>query len=392
MCLEYVDVRGFLGRNSLEDFKKSTLLTFYKVLREWKLKEDRDYKHNQQDKVFTFYKTGSQIYYNELFYYPSDPDYNYLGSTEYTFAGIDEAQQVRKKGKNTIRTRLRYNVTPNKLVPKLLMTCNPDKGYLYTDFYKPARDNKLIEGRAFVQALATDNKYNDASYLQTLRSIDDPNMKERLLFGNWEYEDDPTRMMSYENITDLFSNIVHPTQEKYIICDAARLGKDRIVVSYWQGMVCKRISAFTKKTTDVTEKIIEEWREKYQVPISHVLVDEGGVGGGIVDHLRCKGFLGNRVAFKKENYANLRCQCFYILARKVNAHEMRIECANPEIRELIIEELEQVKTWEADKDKKLTVMPKDRVKEAIGRSPDFADTLSMRMFFEFKNTIAISFA
>jgi phage terminase large subunit len=35
-----------------------------------------------------------------------------------------------------------------------------------------------------------------------------------------------------------------------------------------------------------------------------------------------------------------------------------------------------------DKDGKKQVMPKDKVKEMIGRSPDFSDTLMMREWFE----------
>jgi phage I-like protein len=36
-----------------------------------------------------------------------------------------------------------------------------------------------------------------------------------------------------------------------------------------------------------------------------------------------------------------------------------------------------------DKDGKKQIMPKDKVKEVIGRSPDFSDTLMMRMYFEY---------
>jgi phage terminase large subunit len=35
-----------------------------------------------------------------------------------------------------------------------------------------------------------------------------------------------------------------------------------------------------------------------------------------------------------------------------------------------------------DKDGKRQVLPKDKVKELIGRSPDFSDTLMMRMWWE----------
>jgi hypothetical protein len=51
---------------------------------------------------------------------------------------------------------------------------------------------------------------------------------------------------------------------------------------------------------------------------------------------------------------------------------------------LIIEELEQVKQKDMDKDVKKSVVPKEKVKELLGRSPDFSDTLMMRQYFELK--------
>ncbi|HVI80408.1 MAG TPA: hypothetical protein VM715_20095, partial [Candidatus Acidoferrum sp.] len=46
------------------------------------------------------------------------------------------------------------------------------------------------------------------------------------------------------------------------------------------------------------------------------------------------------------------------------------------------QELEHVKRRDPDKDGKLKVLQKDEIKELLGRSPDFADMLMMRMFFE----------
>lgn len=37
-----------------------------------------------------------------------------------------------------------------------------------------------------------------------------------------------------------------------------------------------------------------------------------------------------------------------------------------------------------DKDGKKSVLPKEQVKEVLGRSPDFADTLMMREWFELR--------
>ena len=42
---------------------------------------------------------------------------------------------------------------------------------------------------------------------------------------------------------------------------------------------------------------------------------------------------------------------------------------------------------DADKDGKRRVVPKDEVKEVLGRSPDSGDCLLMRMYFELKPSI-----
>ena len=47
-----------------------------------------------------------------------------------------------------------------------------------------------------------------------------------------------------------------------------------------------------------------------------------------------------------------------------------------------MQELEQVKAKDVDKDKPLAIISKDDIKDNIGRSPDFSDTLMMRMYFD----------
>ena len=53
------------------------------------------------------------------------------------------------------------------------------------------------------------------------------------------------------------------------------------------------------------------------------------------------------------------------------------------IKQYITEELEQVRSKDLDKDHiKLSIISKDVIKSLIGRSPDFADSLAMRMYHE----------
>ncbi len=66
----------------------------------------------------------------------------------------------------------------------------------------------------------------------------------------------------------------------------------------------------------------------------------------------------------------------------VRDHRLAIPCATPDQQETIVEEMEQIKGRDVEKDGKLKIVDKDEIKQNIGRSPDFADCLSMRLFFE----------
>jgi len=83
------------------------------------------------------------------------------------------------------------------------------------------------------------------------------------------------------------------------------------------------------------------------------------------------------------NYRNLKSQCYFLLAKYIN--EKKISCfkdVRVETKQFIIEELEQVKRKNIDKDGKLEIVAKEDVKELLGRSPDFSDAMMMRMYFE----------
>ena len=151
----------------------------------------------------------------------------------------------------------------------------------------------------------------------------------------------------------------------------------------WQGLHLKYINTLLKSAIyDVVEDI-KRLQQENQVPLRNVIVDEDGVGGGVVDMLpSCRGFVNNSRPLKNENYQNLKTQCYYKLAEKINKNEIGITTNDIMIKQYIIEELEQVRSKNADRDTKLQIIQKDVIKNLIGRSPDFADSLAMRMYYE----------
>lgn len=378
-CLKYTGSRWLMGRAHLKTLKETTLNSFFTVAQMQGLKADVHYRFNQQTNIITFIN-GSEILLKDLFLYPSDPNFDDLGSLEITGAFIDEANQITEKARAIVRSRIRYRLDEFGLIPKVLMTCNPAKNWVYNRFYKPHKESTLPDELKFIQALVTDNPNISKHYIANLQGLDKID-RERLLEGNWDYDEDLTRLIEYDAIVNAFNNDNVDELTQYISADVARYGSDRIVIIHWKGFRAK-IYTFTKKSITETAAIIKQLMDEYSIPAYHVIVDDDGVGGGVVDILNAKPFVNNSTPLLKENYTNLKSQCYYNLAKHINEGKIAIE-STPH-KDLIIQELQWVKMWKQDQDGKKAVMPKEEIKKEIGRSPDFADALMMRMWFEVK--------
>jgi len=379
MCLQYPKTRYLMGRSKLDALKKTTLNTFFEVCTAWNLKAIKDYTFNGSSNVITFYN-GSEIILKDLFLYPSDRNFDSLGSLEITGAFIDEANQVTEKAKNVVASRLRYKLDENGLIPKLLMTCNPAKNWVYSEYYRPAQDNTIKHYRKFIQSLVIDNNYISKHYETQLSQLDELS-KQRLLFGNWEYDATADSLIDYNSIMSMFSQ-KGIEGDKYITCDVARFGSDKTVIMLWQGLHIRYIRTLLKSAVNEVVDEIKKLQQENGVNLRNIIVDEDGVGGGVKDYLRCQGFTNNARALKGENYQNLKTQCYYKLADQINKGQIGVSCSDVNIKNYITEELEQVRTKDADKDNKLQIIPKDTVKAILGRSPDYADALAMRMYYE----------
>jgi hypothetical protein len=231
-----------------------------------------------------------------------------------------------------------------------------------------------------VQALYGDNPYTSKTYEKQLRSISDKSLKERLMLGNWEYEDPENAMIPFEVINDMFTNSFVMGGKKYIVGDIARYGSDRAIITVWDGLKLIDYRAFNISSMVDIQNCIHALRAQYLVPASQIIVDEDGIGGGVVDNLKCKGFVNNSTP-TNPTYQNLKSECGYKLAEL--ASKIWIECELPEKeKEAIKLELGMLRTYDSDSENKLRILPKAQIKELIGRSPDWLDCFIMRMYWE----------
>jgi phage terminase large subunit len=382
-ALIYPETHYFIARKKLNDLRKFTIPTIHEVFKNWGL-TNAYFKYNGQDNFYQLYN-GSKVFLLEAKYLPSDPQYMRFGSMQMTRGMIEEAGEFEKDAKENLEASIgRWKNDEYGLRGKLLQTCNPSKNYLYKDYYQPNKRNELADYKKFVQAFPEDNKMLDKGYLENLNRVLSKNAKERLLKGNWEYDDDPNVLCGYENILALFDNDHVPGGKKYITADIARMGSDKAVIMVWEGYkVIELIEYAVSKLTDI-QNAIQALRTKHNIPNHNCIADEDGVGGGVVDNCKIKGFVNNSKALKGENYSNLKAQCGYKLAEHVEANEIHFECdLSQSQKEAITEELEQLKSYDSDGEGKLKILPKEQIKDNIGRSPDYLDTMLMRCYFDY---------
>jgi len=385
-CQKYKGSRWLMGRSKLTTLKKTTLKTFFELSS--KLGISDQFNFNAQSNII-FWKNGSEIILQDLFLYPSDPEFDSLGSLEITGAFIDECNQISYKAWQVVKSRIRFKIKEFDLIPKLLGTCNPAKNWTYKVFYKPSKSNDLTPKRKFIQSLPTDNVHLPQSYLDSLLELD-KNSKQRLYYGNWEYDDDPATLISFDAICDYWNgNHVKQGQDRYLTIDVARKGKDKTIFRAWYGLACiERVSVSISRVNEVVDEAIR-LQKKHKISNSFTIADEDGVGGGVVDYLNCKGFVNNSKALNGENYDNLKNQCSMKMAKLIESREVVEICNDGLVIDIVSEEMEQVKQKDIDKDGRMSLVPKDKIKEIIGRSPDDWDSIMMRYWFELKAKFVI---
>lgn len=400
-ALVYPETRYFIAREVLKDLRLHTVPTINELFASvWKIDINKYAKFNAQDNYYRCYN-DSIVQFLECSAIPSDPLFERFGSMQWTRGWIEEGGEISDLAYKNLKLGIgRWKNDNYNLLRKLLITCNPKKNWIKYDFVEPWKAGTLPANKIFIPSSVYDNKHRQKGYEKVLEELTGT-ARQRLLLGNWDYDSDDDCLISSEKILDLYTNQHVPDEgEWFITADVARFGKDKTVIVVWKGWRIKHVIVMVKKDTrEVTMQILR-LQSLYQIPISNVAVDDDGVGGGVVDNLPgCVGFVNNSVplpnpkdASKKENYDNLKSQCYYMLAERINKGGMYIEfdlsSITPEnsdgktAKTLLNEELEQVRKKDVDSDKKNGILPKDKVKELLGRSPDYSDALMMRNVFE----------
>ena len=385
-CLQYPGIRIAVARNTISDLKKSVWTSYTEVFQSFGMAIDVDYKYNTITGEITF-SNGSVILWVALSYMPSDPLYTRLGGLLITFAILDEAGEIPVAGKEKLQTRCgRWKNQEYGIKPLIIMTCNPMRNFLYSDFYLPKKEGTLLPYRKFINATYKDNPYADEEMmLQSTRSLPHQEIS-RLLYGNWETGDDPNSIVSMEDIVEMYDHSISLNDDKtrYISADIA-FKQDGCVLFVWEGNDVLEIIK-VDKDENVLDKIKDVARI-YNVQTRNITYDSDGVGQYLSQYLRtAKAIINNGTPMKGENYTNLKTQLYYKLGELIRDGKIKIKTDSFR-KELEAELLCVKRKVKTSSDSKMAINSKDDQKKIIGHSPDFSDAMMFKMIYEYSRGV-----
>lgn len=181
--------RGLIARETFEDLRKTTMLTFFEVCGMMNREEGRDYRYNAQEHT-VYWANGSITFFDHLQYRPGDPEFNRLGSREYTRVFVDEGPDCEPKAIEVLATRIRFMLGVFKTPGKMLITGNSgDHWCKYT--FVLTKKNEPIELPPHRKTVLTTYQSNPDPefrrlYGDKLDKITDPHTKARLKYGDWK--------------------------------------------------------------------------------------------------------------------------------------------------------------------------------------------------------------
>ena len=157
--------------------------------------------------------------------------------------------------------------------------------------------------------------------------------------------------------------------------DIARFGDDATVFCFRKGRWCFKFEEYTKKDTveiaNIATNLIRELKP------ARLFLDDGGVGGGVYDILKDRGFgeivrgvnFGAR-SIDDERYANRRAEMWDAVREWLTGNVQL-----PKDDKLLDDLCSVNKKY--DQKGRLQLESKDDVKKRLGRSPDKADALAL---------------
>ena len=340
-----------------------------------KLAKSGVYKINESNLIITC-PNGAQIHFKSA----EKPD-NLFGEDVYSVV-FDEAPRARVTAFYALRT----TITATKGIMKMIGNFGGVANWVHQLKEKALTDKEYEYHKVTAWDGVEAGILDEAEVLQAQKDLPPKIFKQLYLAEEQEGQD---QLISYGSINNLWTN-KHVLKDeegntkkgiKYITADIALHGSDKFVVYVWDGWTIIENIVVDKCEAPEVEKLLKSLAIKYEVGRSNITYDADGLGSFLRGYLAgARPFNNGGKPIGPENYKNLKSQCGYEFAKKANANQVYINCDLDKGE--LIKELECLQSYALDNDGKIQLMPKSKVKEIIGHSPDRLDALIMRYYFE----------
>lgn len=429
---KYPGIKLGVFRKTSTQLRKTTMDTFFKAMKDMGLKrcDPKDLSFKTGDWRLTDigsrieFKNGSQVLFMALDP-ANDPEFTSIGSLEIDIAMVDEAGEITKLAKDTLRSRLGRGPATKvyHLIPKLVLAANPSTNFLRKEYYDPydeqgggdfqtwqngyLTDDTTGKKRpaqcCFLRAAAYDNPFLPSSYIDTLKSLPEMQRK-RLLDGDWNFNDGEGQLFTYKLIQDAiveelptpiyherktgFSFFTRFGEQKEKVekikqftltagIDVADTGKDQTIIAIMdQGVLIDVIPLMVNKEGPDGEPVSVQYaKEAIKILTRYgftprearrVYLEQNSVGAAMRDQMIMLGWHIEAVTATSKT----RQENFYNLYLDMEQKQIKIyrDCQNIDelLREMMAMRVEI-------KEEETRICPKDEMKAALGRSPDFFD-------------------
>lgn len=358
---------GWMGRKQAVDFTGTTLDTWRKVIPEslYKLRggTEKEVKHILIDDTVA-------IDYGGL---DKQENINKFNSAEYGFIAVDQAEETTRNDLKEAKLSLRMTINGESLPYKELYTANPRICWLKEDFI----DNHL-PGNVFVPALIKDNPHIPDGYKKRLEDTlaYRPELLAAYRDGDWSVVEGADQVILDKWLAKslLFDSLV---SGRIIACDVARFGDDKTVIQLLNGTdIVEKHRLESLRTTQTSNFLTELSRKNGDCPI---VVDEIGVGAGVVDELYANGrtvipFNSSAQADDPSKYYNKRAEAWWELSCAYSRGEIGNRNMYDQLRKQLV-----IPTYEL-RNGRILIESKDKIKERLNHSPDDADCYVMGIY------------
>lgn len=327
------------------------------------------YKINESNLTITC-PNGSIIHFKSA----DKPD-NLFGEDVYSIV-FDEAPRA----KEDAFFALRSTITATKGIMKLIGNFGGVANWMHQLKEKSKTDKEYAYYKVTAWDAVAEGILEEEEILQAQKDLPPKIFKQLYLAEEQESED---QLISFDTISAFWTNDFVKEGEKYITADIALHGSDKFIIFVWSGWQIIHFESIDKCEANEVEVKLKSIAEKFNVQRTNITYDADGLGSFLRGYLKgAKPFNNGSKAIGKANYKNLKSQCGYLIAKHCNEEGVYIK---PDVnikKSELLKELECLQSYALDNEGKMQIMPKQKIKEIIGHSPDIMDAFLMRMIFE----------